>query len=213
MNDAIFFQCASSNSPYLDLMEINLMRNFNYARRHKMDLEFMSSDIDPVCCSKRTVNYNWTRVLEIQYWLKLYEYVFYLDVDTLIVKPEVDLREAFAGRTAAILMCKHPDLYNSGVAFYHRIPGIDELMAAWVERYPMNLAPEERSWDEQNIINFLMADPRFPGLVERMDDKWNSSFRTNESPHPIIKAWHGACDDNGNRDVALVAKWMREAGA
>lgn len=212
MNNAMLFQCTSSNSPFLDLAEINLMRNFYYARRHQMDFQFIASDIDPVCASKYFRHYNWMRVIMERDFLRLgYDYVFYLDVDTLIVDADIDLRDAFIGSNAGMLMCKHPDLYNSGVSFFHKVPGLDALMEAWTARYPEKIPPGEMVWDEQNVINFLMVDPRFPGLVERMDDKWNSSFRTNESPNPVISAWHGACDENGNRDIGLVARWMREA--
>lgn len=211
MNNAMLFQCTSSNSPFLDLAEINLMRNFYYARRHQMDFQFIASDIDPVCIAKYTGNYNWMRVIMMRDFLRRYDYLFYLDVDTLIVDTAVDLRDAFIGSKAGMLMCLHPSMYNSGVSFFHQVPRLDALMDEWAERYPEKIPLGEMVWDEQSVINQLMVENRHLGLVERMDDKWNSSFRTNESPNPVISAWHGACDDNGIRDIGLVARWMREA--
>jgi hypothetical protein len=84
-------------------------------------------------------------------------------------------------------------------------------MQQWLEGHPSKMAEGQRFWDEQVTINRMMEKPRFAGLIAGMDDKWNSSFRTNESPHPVISAWHGACDDNGKRDIGLVAQWMRAA--
>lgn len=220
MNNAMMLQVCYSNSPYLDLMEISLTHHMNYARRHLMDFQFIASDVE-----QRTqfalpdVNYrqvgffgdNWAKISIIQKWLMQYEYIFYLDADALIVDTTVDLREAFAGSTVGILMCEHSWMFNTGVVFFHKVTGLDALMVAWVAENPGNILPGHIAWDEQVIINRLMVDNRFLGLARKMDDKWNSSFQTNESPHPVISAWHGACDDNGKRDVGLVAQWMREA--
>lgn len=221
MNNAMLLQVCYSNSPYLDLMEISLMRHFQYARRHLMDFQFIASDIEArTVYAAPDVNYrqvlgkaydNWSKVFVIQKWLAQYEYIFYVDADALIVDAAVDLREAFKGSGAGILWCKHPTMYNTGVLFFHKVPGLNMLMDMWIAENPENVAPGHIMWDEQIILNRLMVDNRFLGLVARMDDKWNSSFRTNESPHPVISAWHGACDDSGKRDIGLVARWMREA--
>lgn len=220
MNNAMILQICYSNSQYLDLMEVSLMHHLHYARRHQIDFQFIASDIEMrTAFAVPDVNYrqigfvgdNWSKIPIIKQWLTQYEYFFYLDSDTLIVDTAVDLREAFTGSSAGILLCEHPSMFNSGVVFFHKVPGLDALMDAWVAENPANVLPGHIAWDEQVIINRLMVDNRFLGLVRKMDDKWNSSFRTNESPNPVISAWHGACDDNGKRDVGLVAQWMRVA--
>jgi hypothetical protein len=221
MNNAMLLQVCYSNSPYLDLMEVSLMHHFHYARRHQMDFQFIASDIEiRTVYAAPDVNYrqvagraydNWSKVPIIQMWLKQYEYIFYVDADALIVDTTIDLREAFIGSNAGILWCRHPSMFNTGVLFFHKVPVLDALMDAWIAENPENVLPGHIAWDEQVILNRLMVDNRFLGLVEKMDDQWNSSFRTNESPHPVISAWHGACDDKGVRDIGLVAQWMRAA--
>ncbi len=204
MNNAILFQVCFSNSPFIELAEISVVQHLKYIRKHNMDFDLIISDTEPVISG-------FTKVVIADCWLKQYEYVFYLDADAMIVDMTVDLRTAFKGSGAAVLLARHPSMFNSGVVFWHRVERTDEIMQNWLAHHPDNIAEGERFWDEQVIINRMMADPNFAGWIAGMDDKWNSSFRINESPHPVVSAWHGACDDNGVRDIALVAQWMRTA--
>jgi hypothetical protein len=204
MNNAILLQVCFSNSPFIELIEVSVVQHLKYIRKHNMDFDLVISDTEPIVSG-------FTKITIADCWLKQYEYVFYLDADAMIVDTSVDLRTAFYGSGAAVLMARHPSMYNTGVIFLHWVKGMDAVMQQWLEGHPANIAEGKRVWDEQVIINRMMEEPRFAGLIAGMDDKWNSSFRTNESPHPVISAWHGACDDNGIRDIGLVAQWMRAA--
>ena len=225
MNNAMLLQVCQSNSPYLDLMDISLMHHLHYCRRHQIDYQFIESDIQmravwfmPQTLYQRTTRQvftNWSKLPMIQMWLAQYDYVFYVDADALIVDTSVDLRKAFRETGAGILVCRHGTtaMYNTGVVFFHKVDGLDTLMDAWLAWNPENIPPGEFEPDEQIILNRLMNDERFIGMIQQMDDRWNSTLRTNESPHPVISAWHGACDGRGVRDIALVGQWMREAFA
>ena len=223
MNNGMMLQVCQANSPYLGLMDVSLMHHLHYCRRHKIDYQFITSDIQMRTfyfasqmlyqTSPEDAFINWAKLPIIQAWLTQYDYIFYLDADALIVDVTVDLREAFQGSGAGILVCRHGTtaMYNTGVVFFHKVDGLDTLMDAWLAENPEMIPPGHVRWDEQEILNNMMSDERFLGMIQQMDDRWNSTFRTNESPHPVISAWHGACDDKGVRDIALVGQWMRAA--
>ena len=100
-------------------------------------------------------------------------------------------------------MVRHPGPpvhFNCGVIFFRnrgRILGfIDEVMAR---------LPGRRPWFEQQILNDLIAEERWVGIFERLDDRWNSTVNVNESPEPVVMGWHGVYG------VCERALWMKAA--
>jgi hypothetical protein len=134
---------------------------------------------------------HWDKILLIQRALQLgFDRVIWLDADTLIVKPEVDLRTALPDGPP-IGMCRHPTPfgeqpwhYNSGVMFIRNTPLAREFFGrVWAT------GPNDSPWQEQVGINRLSQE--FPEAVQVLPDRWNRTLSVTEAEDPVLMAWHG----------------------
>jgi hypothetical protein len=137
---------------------------------------------------------HWNKIVLIRHALDMgFDTVAWLDADTLIVRDEEDFRTALHPDDGPIAVARHPgggdarlhEHWNTGVMFLRNTPEVREFFRAVWELGPLG----EKPTYEQARINDLLA--QFPGLVQRLDDRWNSTERVNEAPEPVIKAWHG----------------------
>ena len=143
----------------------------------------------------------WNKIRLIQMMLAAgFEFVVWMDADTLIVRPEIDVRSALRDG-APIAMCRNPlpwrDQpwhYNAGVIMIRNTGAarwfFDEVWrAGHVDHHP---------WQEQARINELTR--KHENLVQRLEDKWNCTKGVNSTRNPVILAWHG----QGPRAVKLM---------
>ena len=118
------------------------------------------------------------------------ELVVWLDADTLVVRPEVDVRRALQDG-APIGMCRNPlpwgdqDWhYNSGVIVVRNTSA-----ARWFFDEVWRAGPvDHHLWQEQARINQLAQ--QYPNVVQPLEDKWNCTNGVNPTPDPIVLAWH-----------------------
>lgn len=133
----------------------------------------------------------WERLVLIRKALdEGYDSVIWMDADAIIKKKEVDLREACQG-VGACYDEKFPvHHYNCGVMYFENTPKVMEFVTEWRSRYPGGLW-EGQHWHEQTEFNKMI--PSYPGLIHRLENKWNS-YPTTPCPENeiIVKAWHGA---------------------
>lgn len=112
--------------------------------------------------------------------------IFWLDADTLIVGDE-NIQDGLSD--ASLTMARHPgppEHWNCGVFFIRNEPGVMDFFGE-----VLSLGPGQWPWYQQEIMNGLLAMPRWINLVGQMDNRWNSTVIHVEAPDPVIMAWHG----------------------
>ena len=132
----------------------------------------------------------WDKVLLISDALKYSEMVVWMDTDSLIVNQTMELEFAFQD-VQHIGHCKHGEKwkdnfwhYNCGVGFYRKNDSVFEFLNRVWER---GIVPHP-TWQVQATMLEINDELR---LMNRLDDKWNSTIGTNESTDPVIQSWHG----------------------
>jgi hypothetical protein len=186
MSRAVLIQQASGfHAPMLELVA---SRHAAYCARHGITYWPVLGEAQ----FSRTPH--WNKVVLIRHALDMgFDTVAWLDADTLIVRDEEDFRTAIHPHGGPIALARHPpggdglllEHWNTGVMFLRNTPQVREFFRAVWELGPFGENPTY----EQARINDLLQ--QFPTLVQRLDDRWNSTEGVNEAPNPIIKAWHG----------------------
>jgi hypothetical protein len=178
-----------ANGRYCEMLQIAFPRHSEYARRHGFVYWCLTGDITP----ERPVV--WTRIALISHALRLrYDYVVWLDADTLIVDMDTDFREA-ADEFKVLGMCRHPMPwgntnwhYNTGVILSkNNAQSRDILRKTW------NSGPSNHPWQEQDRLMQLWE--KAPDSILPIDNRWNSHSKCNPSNKPVVRAWH-ACGPN-----------------
>ncbi len=140
-----------------------------------------------------------------------YEYIFWVDHDCVVVDFSTDLRTGLDdGKDLALVMHPgipgHPQMgahFNCGVMllrctertkdFFHQV---------WDRRF------SGPPWYEQDVINGLLRDLSWMEMFQIADDKFNSTLRVNDSPTPVVAAFHG---HGSHHDVDARLNLMKEA--
>jgi len=192
---------------HLQMLDISNDLHNAYAARHGLSF----------CCVRGPVQADrhpfWDKVRLIQMMFATgFELVVWLDADTLIVEPDVDVRTAL--RTGGpIGMCRNPlpwgDQpwhYNAGVIVVRNTGTarwfFDEVWrAGHVNHHP---------WQEQARMNELTR--QYPHLVQQLEDKWNCTKGVNTVRDPIIRAWHGQGANAVKLMTAALAAYRRKSG-
>lgn len=191
---------------HLQMLSLSYDLHNSFAARHALTF----------CCVRGSVQFNrppaWDKIRLIQMMLAAgSEFVVWLDADTLVVRPEIDVRTALRDGSP-IGMCRNPlpwaDQpwhYNSGVIFVRNTADarwfFDEVWrAGHVDHHP---------WQEQARINQLTQ--QHANLVQRLDDEWNCTNGVNSTRDPIIRAWHGQGANAVKLMTAAVGAYKRKA--
>lgn len=175
---------------FLPLLDFNAAHWGRYAAIWSMDYWSLRHDLP------HRHHHHWDRIELLNHSFNMgYELVVWADVDTIPVRFDEDIRTVLTSGTVG--MCWHEipfykwsGHYNVGLFCVRQTLQTRALIdAAW------QLAPLE-PWHEQGAFNLLLReDPRFIHLLQRLDNRWNSTHRAgNEVPDPIVRAWHGTGD-------------------
>jgi hypothetical protein len=192
---------------HLQMLDISYDVHNAYAARHGLSF----------CCVRGPVQADrhpfWDKVRLIQMMLATgFELVVWLDADTLIVRPDVDMRTALRSG-GPIGMCRNPLPYgdqpwhyNAGVIVARNTGTsrwfFDEVWrAGHVNHHP---------WQEQARMNELIR--QHPHLVQQLEDKWNCTKGVNTARNPIIRAWHGQGANAVKLMTAALASYRRKSG-
>ncbi len=185
MSRAVLIQQATGDSR--PLLELSAGRHAAYCQRHRITYWPVIGDLQ---FGRHT---RWSKIALVCRALEAgFETVTWLDADTLIVRNEVDIRAALHdGGPLALALHPSPGLngspthWNTGVMVMRNMPRTREFFAAVWERSPLDGHP----WQDQARILALL--PEFPELLQRLDDRWNSTVGLTDVDNPVIKAWHG----------------------
>jgi len=115
-------------------------------------------------------------------------WVFWLDADTLAVG-DADPRGVMGD--ALVGMSRHkgrttPTTLNCGVLFVRACTQTHEWLTEVLARQP-GVYP----WYEQDIMNELLLEPEWAGLVRDLPHVWNSTGCLGHPQECEIRAWHG----------------------
>ena len=171
------------------MLELSAGRHAAYCARHGVTYWPVLGNVQ----FSRTPH--WNKIALVQHALALgFATVAWLDADTLIVRDEEDFRSALDPAGGPLALARHPadpqtgspEHWNTGVMIIRNTPRVREFFRAVWEAGPLG----NHCWFEQARIMDLL--PQFSGLVQKLDDRWNSTEAVTEVPNPVIKAWHGA---------------------
>lgn len=123
-----------------------------------------------------------------------YEYIFWIDHDCVIVDFSTDLRSGLEPDKDLGLVLHpgipgHPQLgahFNMGVILLRCTDQTKEFIhEVWDRRF------SGPPWYEQDVVNGLLRDFKWMKMFQIADDKFNSTLQVNDSPEPVIAAFHG----------------------
>lgn len=196
MNNAVIIQqCWQGDvgglGDYQPLMQLTKERNEAYCKKHGFDFVYHVGTVDPKYADVKKGG--WVKIeLILQALSKGYQYIVWLDPDTLIKDLDTDLRD---GCPKGIGACWHriPQLnhWNVGVLFLQNSDETHEFIKDWLKTFP-----GERQWMEQGEFNKLAMKR---SIVQTISDRWNATFNYSIVPDAVVLGFHG----NGNADTRL----------
>jgi hypothetical protein len=170
---------------YTQMLDQSSELHAAYAARHDLTFWSVRGSVE----FERPPGWNKVLLIRMALWAG-FELVVWLDADTLIVRPEVDVRSALL-EGPPIGMCRHPLPlgnqswhYNAGVIFVR-----NTKLARVCFEDVWTSEPVEHPWQEQVRLNEL--NEKYPNALQQVDNQWNSTQRVNATPNPVIRAWHG----------------------
>jgi hypothetical protein len=185
MSTAVLIQQASGAMRLM--LELAAGRHGDYCARHCITYWPLVADVQ----FSRPPHRN--KIALIQQALALgFETIAWLDADTLIVRDDEDLRGAL-GDGPPLGLAQHPlpglngepTHWNSSVMILRNTPQTREFFdTVWTAGAVMN-----HQFNEQACILDLLK--KFPHVLQRLDDRWNSTAGVNKVPDPVIKTWGG----------------------
>jgi len=187
------------------MLELSVARHAAYCAKHNITYWPVLGDVQ----FERAPH--WNKITLVRHALALgFEIVVWLDADTLIVRDDEDIRTALNGG-GPLALAQHPSPgfngspthWNSGVMVMRNTPRTREFFDAVWEAGPHG----DHHWHEQ--ARMLLLLPQFPDLLQRLDDKWNSTICLTDVPNPVVRAWHGA----GRGAVDFIFEELRRLGA
>lgn len=182
MKDGIVIQCCTPY-PGVAMMELTKERHEQYCKKYDLDFQYFVGNV----LDRPIETGGWDRIELVRRALdEGYQYVAWLDPDTMIYDFETDLREAF--QVGKIGACWHRipqlDHWNTGVLYFHNTQETRDFVDKWLNTYP---APRD-GWLEQGVFNRMARQGR---TVVTLSDKWNATLNVNMVPDAVVLGFHG----------------------
>jgi len=182
MKNGIVIQCCTPY-PGVAMMELTKERHQQYCEKYDLDFQYFVGKM----LDRPIETGGWDRIALVRRALeKGYEYVAWLDPDTMIYDFETDLRKAF--QVGKIGACWHRipqlDHWNTGVFYVHNTQETRDFVDTWLNTYP---APRD-GWLEQGVFNRMARQGR---TVVTISDKWNATLNVNMVPDAVVLGFHG----------------------
>ena len=189
MNNAILIQQIYPNMPVSLLPMMEMVKPLNQAYCDKWQMDYWCLCENPLPDHDVT-NGAWGKVELIRKALDQgYHYVICLDVDTLIVDTEIDLRDAVQPGKVGACWHRIPQLdhWNVGALYIDNDPDTRAFIASWFASYP----PPQDGWLEQGAFNRLARKSR---TVVTLSDRWNATLDVSMVPDAVVLGFHGQGD-------------------
>jgi hypothetical protein len=197
MNAILLQQCWVGNvgglGDYQPMLELTRQRNEEYCKAHGLDIDLLVGTIDPKYANVREGG--WVKIeMILRAMEKGYQYIVWLDPDTLIKDLDADLRD---GCPQGIGACWHriPQLnhWNVGALYIQNSDEAHEFMKNWLASYP-----GERQWMEQGEFNKLAMKGK---VVQTISDRWNATLNYSMVPDAVVLGFHGNGDAKQRFDM------------
>jgi hypothetical protein len=188
-NDAIIIQHCYSNSEYANMLRLSYSRHCQYALMHKFDYWALVGNVYQPPIEDHPGA--WEKI----YWVRQafsygYQFVAWLDADSLIVDMKADLRDALKGGVQ-IGACQHPGPpvhLNVGVMYFANTQAVNDFITEWLN----HMNDPVRGWAEQGWFNELSQGEKHKGVVGRIDDIWNATYHAGTNrPNSVVLGFHG----------------------
>ena len=191
-NDTLLFQHIHSNSKCRRWIGLTLHRSRKYCRAHRMDYRLIIGNIGTL--SPAGEFGHWIIPELIKDIIPLgYQYIIYLDADTIIADMTADLRQACVqdkiGAVWHNLSMLTPDLshFNVGALYISNTPLIKEFVDRWLAGYP---GTPDFPWWEQGVFGRVGTEM---GIINKLDNRFNAGH-VSPSDHPVVLGLHGLRD-------------------
>lgn len=203
MNNAVLIQHAwpaEVNADYAAMLEMQVERNQMYCDRHGFDYRAVVGNVKPEYADPHSGE--WPKVELIRVALADgYQYVIFLDPDTLIIDPDTDLRDGCPEGLGACWQ-RIPQLnhWNTGALYIRNSEAVRGFVDEWLSRFP-----GEFTWKEQGEFNKIALQSR---VVQTISDRWNATLNYSMVPDAVVLGFHG----NGNpaERLALMQQTYRQ---
>lgn len=186
-NNTIIFQHVLSSSGCLRWLAQTAPLTLEYCMKWKMDFQLVAADFEGF----DGTNGHWAVPRLIRIFMDQgYEKIIYLDADTVIMDPSVDLRDAFkVDKIGAVwhnLSYNVPDWshFNVGALYVDSTVRVQHFVDLWLAGYP---GSKEFPWYEQGVFNILGTEM---DIIHKLDNKWNGGH-VSPSDHPVVLGLHG----------------------
>jgi len=203
-----------------DLMRTTDTWHREYARHHNMDFHahYGAAQTERHCF--------WDCVVKVREMLEAgYEWVFYLDADSVIVDPDHDLRRAIPegkhlglALDLPVLENRLPELHQLGGPLHFNTGVVFARNSAWTKRFYRELWEDSDltgTWGDQNAMNALIARKDNLSHLHEMDLRYNQ-FGTRTEPYlsrgiydAHVLSFHGADPDYKKRAMGDIMDHFR----
>jgi len=151
---------------------------------------------------ERGVGAAWNRLpMFLDAFERGYERVLWMDADTLVVRPEVDVFAMTPNARPWVLPMSHGmpwpglrDAYNDGVWMVRNTPeSVRGIQWVWAQRSVAHRPHHTPGmWELNWVLDYIAANDE-DSLVERLDDRfnWRPWIGLPPREEAIIMAWHG----------------------
>ena len=175
------------DNDFVCMMELTKERNQKYCERFGFDFWYeVYADEERLPLTSGS----WMKVELIKKALeKGYEYIVWLDPDSMIYDDSIDLRKAFEDNKIGACWHRIPQLdhWNVGVLYIHNSEATRKFIDDWLASYP----PPPDGWAEQGVFNRMA---RASDTVVTVSDKWNATLDVNMVPDAVVLGFHGQRD-------------------
>lgn len=196
-NNALLIQQGSDG--WETLLQLSAPIHMRYAQRHSFDYWCVCGTTTTPMPANKTES--WCMIALMRQALAVgYSSVVFLGIDSLIVRPDYDLRQACPNDAMGLVWHTHPegkwvfeneyDHWNVGVCCLGNGP----ICSAFVEEW-WNSPETDHHWEQQHILNQLwqqrtvksyMFDP-----IVGIDVRYNSTVGGLYSADAVVLSWHG----------------------
>lgn len=200
---AILIQQVYQGSEYAEALALTYGRNLAYCQKYNMDYF--------ACYSNIRDDWDW----RLGGWAKLvlirdalnngYQYVIWLDADSLIADLNTDLRDGCP--EFGVGMVHHNPIvrpvYNVGVMYFTNSERVRQFVNDWIGWFPGPV----NGWHEQAMLSLLSVAVPYLGLVVPLENKWNSCVKgLTHVDNAVVEGFHGE-GEISNR-IKLMKEWL-----
>jgi len=165
------------------MMELNIPRNKEYCKRHDFDANFLVGIL-----SEQYGDYSkgsWVKAEMIRDALKKdYEYVVFLEPDTLIKDMDTDLRDG-CPKHIGVCYHRHPIAWqwNVGAIYMRNTPETKAFVDEWLAEFP-----GDPQWRDNGALNVVAKRNK---SLTTISDRWNATLDCSMVPDAVVLGFHG----------------------